>query len=174
MCSSDLKVAQVSEAKSDDTEASQKETSSKKSSCIISSSSSLKKSGSASIMFCKVIDRGKNRKLYLYSLSKKKYKKIKGLYSVDQKGQHMRWNSLRDEWVFYSPLRQSRTFLPSENNCPLCASVKGKTLTDIPVTDYEIAVFDNRFSSLSIVSQNITKIEGILNEQSYEIGRAHV
>ena len=123
-------------------------------------------------MFCKVIDRGKSRKLYLYSLSKKNYKKIKGLDSVDQKGQHMRWNSLRDEWVFYSPLRQSRTFLPSENNCPLCASVKGETLTDIPVTDYEIAVFDNRFSALSIVSQNITKIEGILNEQSY--GRCEV
>ena len=79
----------------------------------------------------------------------------------------MRWNSLRDEWVFYSPLRQSRTFLPKENNCPICASIKDGVVTDIPVTDYEIAVFDNRFSALSIVSQDIINIRNISTEQSY-------
>ena len=112
-------------------------------------------------MFCKIIDRGKSRKLYLYSLKKKEYTKAKGLTSVDQKGQHMRWNSLRDEWVFYSPLRQSRTFLPNENNCPLCASTKDGIITDIPVTEYEIAVFDNRFSALSIVPKDIFNIRNI-------------
>ena len=118
-------------------------------------------------MFCKIIDRGKSRKLYLYSLKKKEYTKVKGLTSVDQKGQHMRWNSLRDEWVFYSPQRQSRTFLPRENNCPLCVSTKDGIITDIPVTEYEIAVFDNRFSALSIVPQDLINIRNISTEQSY-------
>ena len=65
------------------------------------------------------------------------------------KNQHLRWNSLRSEWVFYSPVRQERTFLPQASNCPLCPSQKDGMKTDIPVSDYEIAVFDNRFSALS-------------------------
>jgi len=118
-------------------------------------------------MYCKVLDRGKGRKLHLYSLEEKEYIQTDGLESVDQEGQHLRWNSLRDEWVLYSPLRQSRTFLPSKDSCPLCASKLEGPLTDIPVTDYEIAVFDNRFSALSINLQNIKKIKGVISDYSY-------
>ena len=96
-------------------------------------------------MFCKTIEREKGRKLYLYSSQKREYKEIKGLPSLDKKSQHLRWNSLRNEWVFYSPVRQERTFLPNASNCPLCPSQKDGMRTDIPVSDYEIAVFDNRF-----------------------------
>ena len=105
-------------------------------------------------MFCKIINRGKNRKLYLYSLEKKEYTRVKGLTSVDQKGQHMRWNSLRDEWVFYSPLRQSRTFLPKENNCPLCTSTKDGIITVIHFSVYDIAVFDYMFCALRIFPED--------------------
>ena len=100
-------------------------------------------------MFCKTIEREKGRKLYLYSSQKKEYEEIKGLPSIDQSNQHLRWNTLRNEWVFYSPVRQERTFLPNASNCPLCPSQKDGMRTDIPVSDYEIAVFDNRFSALS-------------------------
>ena len=107
-------------------------------------------------MFCKTIEREKGRKLYLYSSQKREYKEIKGLPSIDQNSQHLRWNSLRNEWVFYSPVRQERTFLPNASNCPLCPSQRDGMGTDIPVSDYEIAVFDNRFSALSFNSIFLT------------------
>ena len=47
-----------------------------------------------------------------------------------------------------------RTFLPNASNCPLCPSQKDGMKTDIPVSDYEIAVFDNRFSALVLIHQN--------------------
>ena len=84
-------------------------------------------------MFCKTIERDKGRKLYLYSSQKREYNEIEGLPSIDQNNQHLRWNSLRNEWVFYSPARQKRTFLPNVSNCPLCPSQKDGMKTDIPL-----------------------------------------
>ena len=118
-------------------------------------------------MFCRILNRGKGRKLYLYSLEEKKYIKTKGLESVSQTGQHLRWNELRDEWVFYSPLRQTRTFKPKKNKCPLCPSTIIGSQTDISVTDYEIAVFDNRFSALSASPPDIKNIKDVIVNQSY-------
>ena len=100
-------------------------------------------------MFCKKIDRGKGRSLFLYSLKKKTYEEVLGLESIKMSGQHLRWHAFREEWVCYSPVRQSRTFLPKKDECPLCPSINNKSITDIPVTDYEIAVFNNRFSAFN-------------------------
>ena len=69
-------------------------------------------------MFCKTIERDKGRKLYLYSSQKREYNEVEGLPSIDQNNQHLRWNNLRNEWVFYSPVRQERTFLPKVNTFP--------------------------------------------------------
>ena len=118
-------------------------------------------------MFCRILRRGKGRKLYLYSLKKKFYTKTKGLESINQTGQHLRWNELRDEWVFYSPLRQERTFKPVKSNCPLCPTLTDGPATDIPVTDYEIAVFDNRFSALSSTPPKIKKIKDVIVNHSF-------
>ena len=57
--------------------------------------------------------------------------------------------------MFYSPVRQKRTFQPKKTKSPLCPSQKDGMKTDIPVSDYEIAVFDNRFSALSFNPPNI-------------------
>ena len=97
-------------------------------------------------MYCHEVDRGKGRKLYLYSNKKINYNKVPALESIDQLGGHARWHNFREEWVFYSPNRQNRTFLPDKIECPLCPGIKGKRLTDISVANYEIAVFNNRFS----------------------------
>jgi UDPglucose--hexose-1-phosphate uridylyltransferase len=56
---------------------------------------------------------------------------------------------LRDEWVTVSPTRQERTYHPSAAECPLCPSRPGGPATEIPVADYQIAVFENRFPSFS-------------------------
>lgn len=58
---------------------------------------------------------------------------------------HRRWHPVRREWVVYSAHRQTRTYKPATNACPLCPEAPDG---EIPVPDFSIAVFDNRFSSL--------------------------
>jgi UDPglucose--hexose-1-phosphate uridylyltransferase len=57
---------------------------------------------------------------------------------------HRRWHPVRREWVVYSAHRQTRTYKPPTDDCPFCPmSPDG----EIPLKDFSIAVFDNRFSS---------------------------
>jgi UDPglucose--hexose-1-phosphate uridylyltransferase len=57
----------------------------------------------------------------------------------------LRFDELRGEHVVYAIHRQDRTFLPSRDHCPLDPTRPGGPQTEIPFTDFEIAVFDNRF-----------------------------
>ncbi|HXB63355.1 MAG TPA: galactose-1-phosphate uridylyltransferase [Solirubrobacteraceae bacterium] len=57
----------------------------------------------------------------------------------------LRFEELRGEWVDYAIHRQERTFLPSEEHCPLCPTHPGQPPTEIPFPEFEIAVFENRF-----------------------------
>ncbi|MEG2578439.1 MAG: galactose-1-phosphate uridylyltransferase [Glutamicibacter sp.] len=43
--------------------------------------------------------------------------------------------------------RQSRTYLPPKEECPLCPSVHGRQ-SEIPAEDFNVVVFENRFPSL--------------------------
>ncbi|MFL6143833.1 MAG: galactose-1-phosphate uridylyltransferase [Labedaea sp.] len=60
----------------------------------------------------------------------------------------LRYDALTDEWVTIAGHRQDRTFLPPADQCPLCPSRPGRA-TEIPASDYEVAVFENRFPSFS-------------------------
>ncbi len=57
----------------------------------------------------------------------------------------LRFDELRGEWIDYAIHRQERTFLPSEEHCPLCPTRPGHPPTEIPLPAFEIAVFENRF-----------------------------
>ncbi len=59
----------------------------------------------------------------------------------------LRLDRLTDEWVIVAAARQDRTFLPAASDCPLCPS-RADAQTEIPVHDYDVAVFQNRFPSL--------------------------
>lgn len=61
----------------------------------------------------------------------------------------VRWNPLFREYSVIAGHRQSRTYKPPADLCPLDPSRDGK-LTEIPASDYEVAVFENRFPSLSL------------------------
>jgi len=52
-------------------------------------------------------------------------------------------------WVTFADHRQGRTFLPAQEECPLCPTRPGGPLTEVPREAFEIAVFDNRFPALS-------------------------
>ena len=62
---------------------------------------------------------------------------------------HLRWHPLRGEWVAYAAYRQDRTFLPPPQYDPLSVTVDPANPTELPRGDYEVAVFDNRFPSLT-------------------------
>ncbi|MET9018758.1 galactose-1-phosphate uridylyltransferase [Actinopolymorpha sp. NPDC004070] len=60
----------------------------------------------------------------------------------------LRYDPLVDEWVAVAAHRQSRTFLPPADECPLCPSRPGHP-SEIPAESYNVAVFENRFPSFS-------------------------
>jgi UDPglucose--hexose-1-phosphate uridylyltransferase len=62
---------------------------------------------------------------------------------------HMRWHPLRREWVAYAGHRQDRTFLPTAEHNPLAPSSDPDRPSELPVGDYDVAVFDNLFPTFS-------------------------
>lgn len=74
--------------------------------------------------------------------------------AIDQRPQEeqpdigeLRFDPLVNEWIAISAHRQNRIFLPPKELCPLCPT-KGDLLTEIPESDFEVVVFDNRSPSL--------------------------
>ncbi len=57
-----------------------------------------------------------------------------------------RYDALSGEWIAVAAHRQSRTHLPPADQCPLCPTTPGN-LSEVPASDYEVVVFENRFSS---------------------------
>jgi len=68
---------------------------------------------------------------------------------------------LREEWNIYASHRQNRTFKPSASDDPLAPSFPGKSATEIPFTEFELAVFENRFTSLHFDAPVPNEIDGI-------------
>lgn len=64
------------------------------------------------------------------------------------KGGELRWHPLRQEWNLYAAHRQNRTFKPSTADDPLAPSKPNKPATEIPFEDFELAIFENKFTSL--------------------------
>jgi UDPglucose--hexose-1-phosphate uridylyltransferase len=62
---------------------------------------------------------------------------------------HFRWHPLRGEWVAFASARQNRTFLPPKEYSPLAVTRSMDFPTELPAGDYDVAVFENLFPSLS-------------------------
>lgn len=60
----------------------------------------------------------------------------------------LRWHPFLEEWVITATHRQDRTFLPPKDYCPLCPTKPGGFPTEIPSSEYDIVVFENKFPSL--------------------------
>ena len=110
-------------------------------------------------LFIETIDRGNGKKLYLYSQNKANYKTFSGLPPVEGNQTHLRFHPTRSEWVAYSTSRQNRTFLPNAMDCPLCPMVSEEKASDIPIDQYEVAIFTNRFSSLRMEETHVPELE---------------
>lgn len=65
---------------------------------------------------------------------------------------HLRWHPLRGEWVAYASHRQERTFMPPPEYNPLAPTKDQQFPTELPAGRYDVAVFDNRFPSLTLAA----------------------
>lgn len=68
----------------------------------------------------------------------------------------MRFDVLTGQWIAVAGHRQSRIFLPSAADCPLCPTTQGN-LSEIPESAYEVAVFENRFPSFLMSDANLAE-----------------
>ena len=95
------------------------------------------------------LDRPDGRYLYLYAFDQP----IPPIIDVEEQLRgddqvELRWNPLLAEHVIVSTGRQSRTFLPPPEYCPLCPTAGPDAFaTEVPATTYELAAFENRFPS---------------------------
>jgi UDPglucose--hexose-1-phosphate uridylyltransferase len=68
--------------------------------------------------------------------------------AMGPRASHLRWHPLRGEWVVYAGHRQDRTFLPPPGWNPLAPSTDPTNPTEVPAGNWQVAVFENLFSSL--------------------------
>ena len=95
------------------------------------------------------------RSLYLYSREERDYtvtNDVEGPYTPNP---HLRWHPLRREWVAYNAGRNTRTLNPPKDFNPLAPVQVDGFPGEIPVTDFEVAVFENRWPGLAQVSVGV-------------------
>ena len=100
------------------------------------------------------------RELILYGRDKISGKPVAEPVYERGAASHMRWHPLRREWISYSTARQARTFLPDASQCPLCPAREGQ-VREIPFSDFEIAVFENRFPAFSQDADSAPALTGV-------------
>jgi UDPglucose--hexose-1-phosphate uridylyltransferase len=66
----------------------------------------------------------------------------------------IRRDPLTGEWTALAAHRQTRTYFPPPDLCPLCPSSPGRP-TEIPESSYDVVVFENRFPSFA---QNVPDV----------------
>ena len=67
---------------------------------------------------------------------------------VTQTNSLIRLDPVLDEWTVIASHRQSRTYLPPPDQCPLDPSTPARA-SEIPAYAYDVVVFENRFPSLA-------------------------
>lgn len=95
-------------------------------------------------------------------------------------GPELRLDPLTGEWIPMAAHRMNRTFLPPADANPLAPARPGAAYQDgeIPATDYDVVVFENRFPSLMDVPGTPTGTELVDDEPLWErraaVGRCEV
>lgn len=79
-------------------------------------------------------------------------------------GGELRYHPLRREWNVYAAHRQNRTFKPSLADDPLAPSIAGAAATEIPFTDFGLAIFENKFAAFHPSANRAAVLSGIAAE----------
>ncbi|MDC3176936.1 galactose-1-phosphate uridylyltransferase [Pelagibacteraceae bacterium] len=113
----------------------------------------------------RIFIRNDKKELYLYGYKEHKESPSQELEITEIPKPHMRWNPSREEWVTYSAGRKNRTSFPPKEYCPLCPGANLNYPTEIPFSNFEVAVFPNRWASFNPNGENIF-LENILSKPS--------
>lgn len=90
------------------------------------------------------------RSLWLFSEERREYVITNDLPPVDEPSQPIkRFHPLRGEDVYFNPGRNTRTLNPPPDYNPLAPVAEDGFPGEIPVTDFEVAIFQNRWPGLS-------------------------
>ncbi|WP_229072096.1 galactose-1-phosphate uridylyltransferase [Actinoplanes sp. DH11] len=75
----------------------------------------------------------------------------------------LRYDPLVDEWIAIAAHRNTRTFLPPSDACPLCPTTE-RFASEIPAPSYDVVVFENQFPSFSdrIAPDEITQVTDLV------------
>lgn len=88
------------------------------------------------------------RELLLYGYQPHKLPVLDETDGPVAQGGELRWHPFRQEWNVYAAHRQNRTYKPSAADDPLAPTQPGGAATEIPFEDFELAIFENKFTSL--------------------------
>jgi len=116
-------------------------------------------------MHKRIFKRNDGKNLILFGLKPHTENNTTELEITPQSKPHLRWNPSRQEWVTYSAGRINRTAFPPKEYCPLCPSGNLNFPTEIPFSNFEIAVFPNRWSSFN-THTNTIKVPHIISKPS--------
>ena len=98
------------------------------------------------------------RALWLYSEKERTYNITNDLEPLEKANQPFKKiHPLRDEPVYFNPSRNIRTLAPPPEYNPLAAVQINGHPGEIPVEDFEVAIFQNRWPGLSDVSSEFKK-----------------
>lgn len=106
------------------------------------------------------------RELRLYGFKPHKFHVLPEEAGEVAKGGELRFHPLRREWNLYAPHRQNRTFQPSKADDPLAPSTLKGNPTEIPFEDFELAIFENKFTSLHAKAPEPPMIESVKTAQA--------
>ena len=95
------------------------------------------------------------RHLSLYGLTPHNGSVLDELLRKDNLPAEIRHDPLRNSWAVYAPHRQTRTFMPSATDDPLAPARIDAPATEIPFDHFELAIFENRFPSFSIMTDAV-------------------
>ncbi len=89
------------------------------------------------------------REVLLYGYARPDQRALDTELGAPEGTSELRWHPLRQEWSIYAAGRQNRTYKPASAENPLAPSKAGAQPTEIPFETFELAVFENRFPSLT-------------------------
>lgn len=101
------------------------------------------------------------RMLYLYGREPHLLPVLEQQNDALATGGALRFHPLRGEWNIYAAHRQNRTFKPAVSADPLAPTKPGGPATEIPFEDFELAIFENKFSALHPLAPAPPRLPGI-------------
>lgn len=112
--------------------------------------------GAKPLMYKEKLIKNDGRYLILYWQEAKNSRLLENnISSLNKASNHLRWNPVLSEWVGVATQRQDRTFFPPDDFCPLCVTKEGGFTSEIPLPEYELAVFQNKFPAFTAATQTV-------------------